>query len=110
VELVALDHQLLSARQAVEWGMRTVQGSFGRLRLPLPAEKHEEREEILEICFRLTNVRVREVGISQIANTYMPEWEKRDSDRFWDHITEHYYPSVRRDRISRYQLVVEELG
>jgi hypothetical protein len=107
-ELVAFDHQLLSARQAVEWGMRTIQGSFGRLRLPLPADQDEERGEMLEICFRLTNVRARKVGINQIASTYIPELEKRESDQFWDQVTEHYYPNTRRGRVSRYQLVVEE--
>lgn len=29
------DKQLLSFRQSAEWGMRSLQGSFGRLRVPL---------------------------------------------------------------------------
>lgn len=34
-EMLAFDRQLLSLRQAAEWGNRALQGSFGRLRIPL---------------------------------------------------------------------------
>ncbi|KAA1069755.1 hypothetical protein PGT21_032773 [Puccinia graminis f. sp. tritici] len=39
--LQLLNKQLVSARQAAEWGMRLIQGSFARLKLPLPASNHE---------------------------------------------------------------------
>jgi hypothetical protein len=34
-EKLVFDRELLSYRQTAEWGMRSLQGSFGRLRLPL---------------------------------------------------------------------------
>jgi hypothetical protein len=34
-ERVAFDRELLSYRQTAEWGMPGLQGSFGRLRIPL---------------------------------------------------------------------------
>jgi hypothetical protein len=108
-ELVAFDNELLSCRQAAEWGMRTIQGSFGRLKLPLPADRHRDREVILELCTRLTNVRVRTVGVSQIKSVYLPEFEKREDDQFWNEVADEFYgPAVRRDRISRYRLQVQE--
>jgi hypothetical protein len=39
---LAFDRQLLSYRQTAEWGMRSLQGAFGRLRLPLNVDDAEE--------------------------------------------------------------------
>ena len=36
--VLAFNRQLLSFRQSVEWGMRSLQGAFNRLRVPLPIE------------------------------------------------------------------------
>jgi len=55
----AYDRELLSYRQTAEWGMRSIQGSFGRLRLPLQIDNKEERANLLEICFHLHNPRTR---------------------------------------------------
>jgi hypothetical protein len=110
-EDIAEDRQLLSARQAAEWGMRTVQGSFGRLRLPLPVGSNKQRGEILETCFRLANIRASCVGISQIRTVYTKMWEDRDDDQFWDGVTESIYGSLfgRNNRVSRFRLNVEEI-
>ena len=54
---VQFDNQLLSCRQAAEWGMRTIQGSFGRLQMPLPINDTKWRANLVEICVRLSNVR-----------------------------------------------------
>ncbi|OAV91607.1 hypothetical protein PTTG_04241 [Puccinia triticina 1-1 BBBD Race 1] len=51
--LLRLNHQLVSARQAAEWGMRSIQGSFARLKLPLPASDAKTRRGLLEIVCRL---------------------------------------------------------
>jgi hypothetical protein len=40
-QLKVLNEQVVSARQAEEWGMRAIQGSFSRLKLPLPATNHK---------------------------------------------------------------------
>jgi hypothetical protein len=68
--LKVLNEQLVSARQAAEWGMRAIQGSFSRLKLPLPASDHEFRAEVLELCVRLHQVRCRSVRINQTQIVY----------------------------------------
>ena len=55
-QLKVFNDQLVSARQAAEWGMRALQGSFGRLKLPMPATDHKYRAEILELAVRLHQV------------------------------------------------------
>ncbi|KZV61810.1 hypothetical protein PENSPDRAFT_592328, partial [Peniophora sp. CONT] len=69
---------LLSYRQTAEWGMCALQGSFGRLRVPLEIENSERRGDLLETCLRLHNVRTAVVGISQIRNVYEPIWRAHD--------------------------------
>ncbi|KAL7748219.1 hypothetical protein RI367_006405 [Sorochytrium milnesiophthora] len=51
--------QLVSQRQAAEWGMRALQGSFGRLKLPLQSTNDHNRLTLLEVCVRLHNLRTR---------------------------------------------------
>ena len=69
-QLRILNDQLVSARQAAEWGMRAIQGSFSRLKLPLPGTDHEFRAEVLELCVRLHQVRCRSVKINQTHHVY----------------------------------------
>lgn len=59
----------VSVRQAAEWGMHGIQGTWRRLRLPLPADTLFRRN-LLEIVGYLHNYRTRTVGISQIATVY----------------------------------------
>ncbi|KAJ7327634.1 hypothetical protein DFH08DRAFT_816471 [Mycena albidolilacea] len=58
-EKLAFDRELLSYRQTAEWGMRALQGLFGRLRLPLSIGDAEERGDLLEMCVRLHNLRTQ---------------------------------------------------
>jgi hypothetical protein len=68
--LKVLNKQLVSARQAAEWGMRAIQGSFSRLKLPLPATNHEFQAEVIELCVRLHQVRCQSVHINQTQIVY----------------------------------------
>ena len=52
--------------------MRELQGSFGRLRIPLEIEHIEKRADIIECCFHLHNLHTRLVGINHIRNVYVP--------------------------------------
>ena len=61
-----------SARQASEWGMRALQGSFPRLKDRLSYEDRGERKLILLSTVWLFNIRARRVGINQILSSYMP--------------------------------------
>ena len=65
--------------------MRELQGSFGRLRIPLEIEDMEKRADLIESCFRLHNLCTRLVGINQIRNVYVPLWCKGDgAQRVWE--------------------------
>lgn len=66
-------------RQAVEWGMRSIQSAFQRLRIPLPSD-HEQRRKILNVIFRLHNFRVSEVNVSQIRSVYYDPYIERNDD------------------------------
>ena len=79
-----LSRSILSYRQTAEWGMRQLQGSFGRLRIPLEIENMEKRADLIECCFRLHNLRTRLVGINQIRNVYVPMWCEGDGERIWN--------------------------
>ena len=79
-----LSRSVLSYRQTAEWGMRELQGSFGRLRIPLAAEDLDQRADLIETCFRLHNLRTRLVGINHIKNVYVPIWRGGSGERVWE--------------------------
>ena len=103
------DQQLLSYRQTAEWGMRSIQGSFGRLRLPLPINDEDFRIELLESVFRLHNLRTRRIGYNQIRTVYMPEWRKTaEADDIWLHFESMLFSDqIKNDRVSRYHVFPE---
>ncbi|KAI0054335.1 hypothetical protein BV25DRAFT_1817190, partial [Artomyces pyxidatus] len=74
-ERSAFDREVLSYRQTAEWGMRALQGSFGRLRIPLEINHVERCGNLLETCLRLHNLRTITVGINQIRTVYMKHWQ-----------------------------------
>jgi hypothetical protein len=83
-ERVAFDQELLSYQQTVEWGMHRLQGSFGRLQIPLEIGRQSECGDLIEICFRLNNLHARLVGIDQIRTVYMPLWKQnREEEEVW---------------------------
>lgn len=62
-------------RQPAEWGMRALQGGFGRLRMKLPVNE-KDRERILDVIWYLHNYRTRMVGINQTAMVYQNLWQE----------------------------------
>ena len=61
-----------SMRQAAEWGMRALQGSFPRLKARLKYEENGERKCIIQCIMLVYNFRARYCGINQIRTTFMP--------------------------------------
>ena len=61
-----------SVRQLSEWGMRSLQGGFPRLKDRFYYEERGERRVVIEMIVRLHNIRAKLVGISQIKSTFMP--------------------------------------
>ncbi|KAJ7785054.1 hypothetical protein DFH07DRAFT_864357 [Mycena maculata] len=87
-----------------EWGMSGLQGSFGRLRLPLDIGDQDERGNLLEICVRLHNLRAQCVGYNQIRTVYMPLWRQNKEDiEVWTNFENMLFSEQRRvDRVSRF--------
>ncbi|KAI0071605.1 hypothetical protein K474DRAFT_1606646 [Panus rudis PR-1116 ss-1] len=109
--VMRFNRDLLSFRQTAEWGMRSLQGGFGRLRIPLDVNNPDYCNLLLENVCRLNNLRARSVGISQIQTVYIPTWRQDDGDALWNQLGEMLIADIRRsDRVSRFHLqVVEEL-
>ncbi|KAJ8593273.1 hypothetical protein M405DRAFT_839303 [Rhizopogon salebrosus TDB-379] len=107
-ELLAFNRQLLSYRQTAEWGMRMLQGSFGRLRVPLDVNDQGRRQRLLEVCMRLSNVRAICVGINQIRSVYLPIWKANEDEQLWIDLGNLLFSDIRRhDRVAHYHLVVQ---
>ena len=68
---VLLQAQATSMRQSAEWGMRSFQSSFPRIKDRILYEESGERGLILKLFVFLFNYRANKVGINQIKNTYL---------------------------------------
>lgn len=108
-EKVAFSNELIAFRQTAEWGMRAIQGSFGRLRIPLDVNDDSGRANLMETCFRLHNLRTRRIGFNQIQTVYVPCWRGgQDRDDVWDGFETLTFAEQRlRDRVSRFHLTVQ---
>ena len=76
----AIEHLLhveaTAVMQLSEWRMRSLQGSFTRLKDMFDCEERDERGIMLNLIPRLNNLRANMVGISQICNSFMTHLEK----------------------------------
>ncbi len=96
--------------------MCSLQGSFGRLRVPLEVNDVVRRADLLEICVRLHNLRARRVGFNQIQTVYMHEWcADGDQLHLWQSFEHILFSDQRKiDRVSRYhvlsQIVIRTLN
>ena len=86
-----------------------IQGSFARLRVPLPISSAQQRQRLLENCLRLSNVRTRCVGVNQIRNVYMPIWQDSEDQRLWFDFESMVFGDIRsNDRVARFHVVVNQ--
>jgi len=105
----AFNQELLSYRQTAEWGMRTIQGSFGRLRIPLDINNNAKRGNLIETCLRLHNLRAVKVGINQIRTVYLQHWQQTDEDvEVWMGFADMLFSDqVKKDRVSRFHVTLQ---
>ena len=105
-EKLAFNRELLSYRQTTEWGMRALQGAFGRLQIPLKVNHTERRAKLLETCIWLHNLHAQRVGINQIRSVYMREWRVTEElDDLWRNFESMLFAEQRsRDRVSKYHV------
>ncbi|RPA85887.1 hypothetical protein BJ508DRAFT_317111 [Ascobolus immersus RN42] len=67
---IRFNEELLSTRQAAEWGMQCIQGCASCLKVRMPADNSEYRARLIELCILLHNLRVNRMGINQIRTVY----------------------------------------
>jgi hypothetical protein len=109
MEVLCFDRELLAFRQAAEWGMGALQGSFGRLRVPLQVNDANRRGDLLEMIMRLFNLRTRLVGHNQIRTVYMPIWQADDNEQVWTDFGNMVFSDQRKyDRVGRFHLIVDQ--
>lgn len=63
---------MLSELHSAEWGVSAVNGTFGRLKLPLSPDT-KKRKRLLQICLHLFNFRTCYMSLNQIRTTYAGE-------------------------------------
>jgi len=68
-----LSAAVVRGRQAAEWGMRTLQGMFARLKSILPVDAHK-RATILQVSFGLFNFQTRCGMVNHIRTSFSMEW------------------------------------
>ena len=106
---VQFNNQLHSCQQVAEWGMRTIQGSFGCLRMPLPVNDAKAHANLIETCVQLSNVHTCLVGISQIREVFMPIWKEEDGG-VWDSFETMFFGQIKQNNcVSRFHLHVDEI-
>jgi hypothetical protein len=73
-EHIIFNYKLLSYHQTAEWGMWAIQGTFGRLCIPLDISNQEAHSDLIEICLQLHDLCAIHVGINQIWTVYMKHY------------------------------------
>lgn len=83
-----------------------MQGTFGRLRVPLPINYTDHCADLLEGCNRLFNVRTQRVGLNQIHTVYMPIWNaNKEQEDIWNHFKDMLFSTQREnDRVLQYHV------
>ena len=87
--LMSRHHKYISLRQASEWGMKSLQGSFSRIKSRLTSDSTKRKKIILAIML-LHNFRTNEIGINQIATVFNPQYEQYISIEGYDRISRYF--------------------
>ena len=72
--LIHLSNVYVSLRQASEWGMRGLQGTFPRCKKRLPGNQFK-RKLVIQSIVLVHNFRTETVGLNQIKTVFDPEYE-----------------------------------
>ena len=87
--LLRLSNVYTSLRQASEWGMRGLQGTFPRCKKRLPSNRIKRRLVLESIIF-INNFRTEIVGRNQISTVFDPEYEQVINLEGYDRIRQYY--------------------
>jgi hypothetical protein len=87
--LTPLHEKYVSLRQASEWGMRALQGSFSRMKSRLTSNSLK-RKQILNAIVLLHNFRTQKVGLNQISEVFNPIYEQYINLDGYDRIARYF--------------------
>ncbi len=87
--LIELHNRYVSLRQSSEWGMRSLQGIFSRLKARLKSDT-KTRGLIIQSILLLHNFRTSKVGLNQIAEVFSPHYEQVINFDGYDRIGRYY--------------------
>jgi hypothetical protein len=87
--IIARHDRFVSLRQAAEWGMRGLQGTFARLKTKLTSNKRKRHDIILAILL-LHNFRTTYVGFNQIQTVFSRLYTKVMNINRYDRIERYY--------------------
>jgi hypothetical protein len=88
--LLKISNVHTSLRQASEWGMRGLQGTFHRWKKCLPSN-HYQRQLVFEAIVLIHNYRTESVGFNQINTVFDPEYVCVQNLDGYDRIAWYYF-------------------
>jgi hypothetical protein len=87
--LIDTSNIYVSLRQASEWGMRALQGTFSRLKGRLTSN-HFKRGRIILAIILLHNFRTHVAGLNQIATVFNPHYDQYINLDGYDRIARYF--------------------
>jgi hypothetical protein len=88
--LLRISNAHTSLRQASEWGMRGLQGTFPRWKKCLPSN-HFQRRLVIEAIVLIHNYCTELVGFNQISTVFDSEYVRIHNLEGYDRITQYYF-------------------
>ena len=88
--LLRISNIYTSLRQASEWGMRALQGTFPRCKKRLPGNANK-RKKVIQLIVLIHNFRTELVGLNQISTVFDPEYERTVNLSNYDRIKRFYF-------------------
>lgn len=88
--LLLISNVHTSLRQASEWGMRGLQGTFPRCKKRMPSDS-ALRRLVIEAIVLVHNYRTELIGYSQIQTVFDPEYVRCENLQGYDRISQYYF-------------------
>ena len=97
-----------SARRLESMNSLEMTGDIRKIRLDVNDDAG--RADLLELCFRLHNLRTRTVGYNQIRSVYLQIWQADEQERVWNEFENMVFGEQRRnDRVRKFYMVEEDI-
>jgi hypothetical protein len=107
--LICLSNVYTSLRQANEWGIGGLQGTFPRCKMCLPSDKLKRRR-VIECIILVHNFRTELVGHNQIADVFAPEYERVINIHGYNRIHQYYLQPGDYETDDEAELMKENFG